>query len=154
MRLTQQTNYSIRILVYCAANPDRPSRVADVASSFDMSETHLFKILKVLVDAGLVRTIRGRNGGVMLARPADAISIGTVVRAAEESFALADCFDEGGHDCPLLANCEYNRVLREALSAFMDVLDRYTIADVARGRPDLRFLLGLETAAHAPAALS
>jgi Rrf2 family iron-responsive transcriptional regulator len=149
MRLTQQTNYSIRILVYCAANPDRPSRVADIASSFEMSETHLFKILKVLVDADMIRTIRGRNGGVMLARPADEITVGAVVRAAEESFALADCFDEGGHDCPLLANCEYNRVLHEALQAFLGVLDRYTIADMAKGRPDLRFLLGIETLAPA-----
>lgn len=146
MRLTQQTNYSVRILLYCAANPDRPSRVADVASSFDMSETHLFKILKVLVDAGFVRTVRGRNGGVMLGKPAGQITIGAVIRASEESFALADCFDEGGHDCPLVANCEYNRILREALGAFFEVLDRYTIADIAEGRPDLRFLLGIEGA--------
>lgn len=153
MRLTQQTNYSVRILLYCAANPERPSRVADVAASFEMSETHLFKILKVLVDARLIRTVRGRNGGVMLARPAEEITVGTVIRAAEESFALADCFDEGGHDCPLLANCEYNRILREALGAFFDVLDRYTIADIAEGRPDLRFLLGIDAADRpAPAA--
>ena len=131
MRLTQATNYSVRTLLYCAANADTPSRVSDIAASFGMSETHLFKILKVLVDADLVRTIRGRNGGLMLARPAAAITVGEVVRAAEESFILADCFDPDGHDCPLLQNCEYNRILREALTAFFAVLDRYTIADVA-----------------------
>ena len=152
MRLTQQTNYSVRILLYCAANPERPSRVADIAASFDMSETHLFKILKVLVDASLVKTVRGRNGGVMLGRPADGITVGEVVRASEESFTLADCFDEAGHDCPLLANCEYNRILREALGAFFAVLDRYTIADIARDRPDLRFLLGIEALAPVAAA--
>jgi Rrf2 family transcriptional regulator, iron-responsive regulator len=144
MRLTQATNYSVRILLYCAANPDRPSRVADIAASFDMSETHLFKILKVLVDAGYVRTIRGRNGGLMIGRPAEAITIGEVVRAVEETFVLADCFDENGHDCPLTQSCEYNRILREALGAFFAVLDRYTIADVAKDRPDLRMLLGIE----------
>jgi Rrf2 family iron-responsive transcriptional regulator len=144
MRLTQQTNYSVRILLYCAANPDRPSRVGDIAASFGMSETHLFKILKVLVDANLVQTIRGRNGGLKLARPAGDITVGEVVRAAEESFHLADCFDANGHDCPLSLNCEYNRILREALSAFFAVLDRYTIADVAKDRPDLRFLLGID----------
>ncbi|BBE73827.1 iron-responsive transcriptional regulator RirA [Oharaeibacter diazotrophicus] len=150
MRLTQQTNYSVRLLLYCAANAGVPSRVADIAASFDMSETHLFKILKVLVDAELVKTVRGRNGGVMLARPAEEITIGEVVRAAEESFALADCFDDGGHDCPLVQSCEYNRILREALGAFFVVLDRYTIADVARDRPDLRFLLGIEDALRPP----
>ncbi|WP_075217248.1 Rrf2 family transcriptional regulator [Mongoliimonas terrestris] len=149
MRLTQQTNYSVRILLYCAANPDRPSRVADIASSFDMSETHLFKILKVLVDGHFIRTIRGRNGGIMLAKPAEDIRIGAVVRAAEENFILADCFDEAGHNCPLTLSCEYNRILREALAAFFSVLDRYTIADVAKDRPDLRFLLGIEDAASA-----
>lgn len=144
MRLTQATNYSVRILLYCAANPERPSRVADIAASFEMSETHLFKILKVLVDNGYVKTIRGRNGGLMLGRPAEGITIGEVVRAAEETFVLADCFDENGHDCPLTQSCEYNRILREALGAFFAVLDRYTIADVAKDRPDLRFLLGIE----------
>ncbi|WP_181704494.1 iron-responsive transcriptional regulator RirA [Chthonobacter rhizosphaerae] len=151
MRLTQQTNYSVRILLYCAANPDRPSRVADIASSFEMSETHLFKILKVLVDAGFIRTIRGRNGGIMLGKPAEEIRIGAVVRAAEENFILADCFDEGAHNCPLTMSCEYNRILREALGAFFSVLDRYTIADVAKERPDLRFLLGIEDTVRAPA---
>jgi Rrf2 family transcriptional regulator, iron-responsive regulator len=144
MRLTQATNHSVRILLYCAANPDRPSRVADIAASFDMSETHLFKILKVLVDAGHVRTIRGRNGGLLIGRPAEEITIGEVVRAVEETFVLADCFDENGHDCPLTQSCEYNRILREALGAFFAVLDRYTIADVANERPDLRMLLGIE----------
>jgi Rrf2 family iron-responsive transcriptional regulator len=144
MRLTLATNYAVRTLLYCASNPDRPSRVADVAASFDMSETHLFKVLKVLVDGGFIRTIRGRNGGLTLARPANEISVGEVVRAAEESFVLADCFDPDGHDCPLLQSCEYNRILREALGAFFAVLDRYTIADIAKDRADLRFLLGIE----------
>lgn len=151
MRLTQATNYSVRILLYCAANPDRPSRVADIAASFDMSETHVFKILKVLVDHGFVRTIRGRHGGIMLGKPADEITVGEVVRASEESFVLADCFDEDGHDCPLISSCEYNRILREALGAFFEVLDRYTIAHVAKDRPDLRFLLGIEDVKQQPA---
>lgn len=144
MRLTQATNYSVRVLLYCAANPDRPSRVADIAESFGMSETHLFKILKVLVDEGFIATLRGRNGGIRLGKPADQITIGEVVRAAEENFHLADCFDDDGHDCPLIQNCEYNRILREALDAFFGVLDRYTVADVAKDRTDLRFLLGIE----------
>jgi Rrf2 family iron-responsive transcriptional regulator len=144
MRLTQATNYSVRILLYCAANPDRPSRVAEIAASFAMSEAHLFKILKVLVDNGFVRTIRGRNGGLTLGRPASSISVGDVVRAAEETFMLADCFAENGHDCPLTESCEYNRILREALGAFFAVLDRYTLADLAKDRPDLRFLLGID----------
>lgn len=144
MRLTQQTNYAVRALMYCAVNADTPSRVADIAASFDMSETHLFKIMKVLVDAGLIRTIRGRNGGVMLAKPASEITVGEVVRAAEESFLLAECFDSGRKDCPLIMTCGFNGLLHEALEAFMEVLDTKTIADLAENRTDMRNLLKIE----------
>lgn len=138
--------------MYCAANQERPSKVADIAASFDMSETHLFKIMKVLVDANLIRTIRGRNGGVMLAREPEKITVGEVVRAAEESFLLAECFDSGRKDCPLIMSCGFNGLLHEALEAFMDVLDTKTIADLSEDRPSLRSLLkmddvSLETAA-------
>ena len=144
MRLTQQTNYAVRTLIYCAANPDKPSKVADIAASFDMSETHLFKILKVLVDAGFIRTIRGRNGGIMLGRPAERITVGEVVRAAEESFLLAECFDSGRRDCPLITSCGFNGLLHEALEAFMAVLDDHTIADLAADRSNIRVLLQLD----------
>ena len=146
MRLTQATNHAVKILIYCAASPEGPNRVSDVAASFDIPEAHAFKILKVLVDAGFLKTLRGRNGGIALARPAGEITVGQVVRASEESFLLAECFDARGSDCPLLNSCEFNRVLKEALDAFFGVLDRTTIADLAGGRPDLRLLLGLEAA--------
>lgn len=144
MRLTQQTNYAVRALMYCAVNADKPSKVADIAASFDMSETHLFKIMKVLVDAGLIKTIRGRNGGVMLAKPASEITVGEVVRAAEESFLLAECFDSGRKDCPLILSCGFNGLLHEALEAFMDVLDTKTIADLAEDRMNIRDLLKID----------
>jgi len=130
--------------MYCAANPERPSKVADIAASFDMSETHLFKIMKVLVDANLIRTIRGRNGGVMLAREPETMTVGEVVRAAEESFLLAECFDSGRKDCPLITSCGFNGILHEALEAFMDVLDTKTIADLSEDRPSLRNLLKID----------
>ncbi|MES0871094.1 transcriptional regulator, BadM/Rrf2 family [Pseudovibrio denitrificans] len=144
MRLTQQTNYAVRALMYCAANPDKPSKVAEIAASFSMSETHLFKIMKVLVDADLMKTIRGRNGGIVLPRPAEQISVGQVVRATEESFLLAECFDSGRQDCPLVNHCGFNSVLHEALEAFLGVLDKCTIADLADNRASIRHLLQIE----------
>ena len=143
MRLTQQTNYAVRTLMYCAANPDRPSKVAEIAASFGMSETHLFKIMEILVDADLIKTLRGRNGGIVLARPADKITLGEVVRVAEESFYLAECFNSGRKDCPILTTCGFNGVLHEALEAFMDVLDSKTIEDISENRTDLRQLLNI-----------
>ncbi|WP_082735822.1 iron-responsive transcriptional regulator RirA [Polycladidibacter stylochi] len=144
MRLTQQTNYAVRALMYCAANPDKPSKVADIAATFTMSETHLFKIMKVLVDAGLMKTIRGRNGGITLPRPAEEITVGQVVRATEENFLLAECFDGGKPDCPLVNHCGFNSILHKALDAFLGVLDTCTIADLADNRNNIRHLLHME----------
>jgi Rrf2 family iron-responsive transcriptional regulator len=143
MRLTQQTNYSIRILIYCAANAGRTVKVGEIARVFAVSELHLFKILKVLVDAHLVRTQRGPHGGVTLARPPETITVGDVVRSTEENFHLADCFDPSTADCPINAVCDYNALLHDALEAFLATLDRKTIADLAAGRPDVKFLLDL-----------
>lgn len=143
MRLTQQTSYSIRILLYCAANPGSNSRIKDIASTYSISELHLFKIMHVLVESGFVETIRGRNGGIRLARSATEISIGDVVRATESNFFLTDCFDTTNRDCPLVDSCGVNKILSEALRAFFSVLDSYTIADVAKDGNQLRGLLDL-----------
>ncbi len=141
MRLTQQTSYSIQTLIFCAQNQGGPSRIRDVATSYRISELHLFKIMHVLVEGGLIETLRGRNGGIRLAKPAETISLGDVIRVAEGSFQLTDCFDPAGHDCPLGRSCGLGSALREALDAFFSVLDRYTIADVAMNRGLLGALL-------------
>ncbi len=152
MRLTQQTNYAVRTLIYCAANPEKPSKVAEIAASFGMSETHLFKIMKILVDAGYIRTIRGRNGGVTMGRDPATITVGEVVRAAEETFWLAECFDSGKKDCPLITSCGFNGLLHEALEAFMMVLDQHTIAELAEDRSNIRVLLQIDEAQPVAAA--
>ncbi|PWK69019.1 iron-responsive transcriptional regulator RirA [Aminobacter sp. AP02] len=143
MRLTRQTNYAMRILMYCAANDGRLSRVPEIATAYTVSELFLFKILQPLVEAKLVETVRGRNGGVRLAKPADQISLFDVVRVTEESFAMAECFENDAAECPLVDSCGLNSALREALNAFFEVLARYTIADLVAARPNMRDLLGL-----------
>jgi Rrf2 family iron-responsive transcriptional regulator len=152
MRLTRQTNYAMRILMYCAANNDRLSRIPEIASAYSVSELFLFKILQPLVENRLVETVRGRNGGVRLGRPADQISLFDVVRVTEESFAMAECF-ESDTECPLVDSCALNSALREALNAFFEVLGRHTIADLVAERPNMRGLLGIDAlASHQPAA--
>lgn len=152
MRLTRQTNYAMRILMYCAANNDRLSRIPEIASAYSVSELFLFKILQPLVENGLVKTVRGRNGGVSLGRPADQISLFDVVRVTEESFSMAECFDSDT-DCPLVDSCALNAALREALNAFFEVLGRHTIADLVAERQNMRGLLGIDLLErHQPAA--
>lgn len=154
MRLTRQTNYAMRILMYCAANNDRLSRIPEIAAAYSVSELFLFKILQPLVENGLVETVRGRNGGVRLGRPAGQITLFDVVRVTEENFAMAECFENDAVECPLVDSCALNSALREALNAFFAVLERHTIEDLVRARVDVRSLLGIDLLAErrAPAA--
>lgn len=144
MRLTRQTNYAIRILMYCAANNDRLSRIPEIAAAYSVSELFLFKILQPLVENHLVETVRGRNGGVRLGKPAEDITLFDVVRVTEESFAMAECFENDTADCPLIDSCALNAALREALGAFFDVLSKHTIADLAKERGTMRTLLKID----------
>lgn len=144
MRLTRQTNYAIRILMYCAANEGRLSRIPEIAAAYSVSELFLFKILQPLVENKLITTVRGRNGGVRLAKPAEEITLFDVVRVTEESFAMAECFENDAADCPLVDSCALNAALRKALGAFFEVLESYTIADLAKARPSLQALLGID----------
>ncbi len=132
MKLTKQTDYAFRILMFCAAGGDRLSRVADISRVYGASEPFLFKILHPLVEGGLVHTVRGRNGGIRLARPASEISLAEVVRLTEDNFTMAECFEPDDADCPLIETCRLTSALREALEAFLAVLDRYTVADLAK----------------------
>jgi len=142
VRLTRQSNYAIRTLVYCAVNQPGLSRVADVAKAYSISELFLFKLIKPLVENGLIETVRGRHGGIRLGKPADQITLLNTIQLTEENFALAECFEDGA-DCPLIGECDLNGALREALGAFFTVLDGYTIADLASKKRSLRDRLGL-----------
>ena len=143
MRLTRQSSYAIRTLIYCAVNEPGLSRVADIAKAHAISELFLFKLIKPLVEAGLIETVRGRRGGIKLGRPADDITLLDTIKLTEENFAMAECFEGGDVSCPLVDNCDVNSALREALGAFFNVLDSYTIAELAAKRRSIRDLLGL-----------
>lgn len=146
MRLTRQTNYAIRLMMYCAANPNGLSRVSDIGKAYGVSELFLFKILHALVENGLVETVRGRNGGVRLARAAEEISLLDIVSVTEENFAMAECFENDTADCPLIDACSLNAALRRALGAFFEVLSEYSVADLVAAKPDINALLGLAPA--------
>lgn len=149
MRLTKQTNYAIRMLMYCNSN-EGLSRVSSIAGFYGLSEQFLLKILQVLTKGGFVETVRGRNGGIRLARPAQDINLGDLVRATEDNFALAECFEGGEEACSLFHSCGLNQALNEALGAFLAVLDGYTIADLTNNERNLHVLLQLDAAKSVP----
>ncbi|WAJ26976.1 iron-responsive transcriptional regulator RirA [Antarcticirhabdus aurantiaca] len=156
MRLTSQTNYAIRILMYCAANEGRLSRIREIAAANSASELFMFKILPPLVEARMIETVRGRNGGIRLGRPPAEINLRHVVEATEDNFTLAECFETGRMDCPLIDSCELNAALHKALEAFLSALAAYTIADLVRDPSFMRRRLGIPApdlaAMRAPAA--
>ena len=139
MRLTTYTDYSLRVLMYVAAKPDGLSTIREIADAYGISHNHLMKIVFELGRHGLLENLRGRSGGIRLARPAEEIRIGEVVRFTESETALVECFGVA-NACAITAPCRLKGALNQALEAFLGVLDRYTLSDLVRGnRPLIAF---------------
>ena len=135
MRLTQMTDYALRLLMHVAQQPaGRLCTSAEVARVYGLSEAHVTKITHQLGRAGWLETVRGKGGGMRLARPASEIALGAVVRDIESDFALVECLGSG-NQCVLSGQCRLSRILSQALSGFLQHLDGYTLADVLPGKP-------------------
>ncbi len=147
MRLTRYTDYALRTLMFLGLADGRLSSIRDIAERYGISENHLMKVVHRLGLLGYVETIRGRNGGLRLARPPGEIRLGDVVRQTEEDLALVECFGPA-IACRITESCRLRGILDEALSAFLAVLDRYTLQDLLRPRNLLAAQLGLAVAAR------
>lgn len=140
MRLTMLSDYSLRVLMYLGAAPDRLATIEEIARAYGISENHLMKVVHRLGQHGFVETVRGRGGGLRLKGEADKIRLGAVVRAVEEDFRIVECFGSDGC-CRITNVCILRHVLDEALDAFLGVLDRWTLAElVARPKALARVL--------------
>ena len=146
MRLNVQSDYALRLLMQLDVNGDELTTIADVARRFGISKNHLMKIAQALGHHGFIETVRGRAGGLRLAGPADQISLGAVIRKIEGDFALVECLPGGNGQCIISPACRLTGVMREALQAFLEVLDAYTIADLTRKNHKLAALLSGEAA--------
>lgn len=145
MKLTNYTDYSLRVLIYLATKSnDEKSTITEITNAYQISRNHLTKVIHQLGQIGAIETTRGRGGGIKLAKPPHEIGVGEIVRATEEDFHIVECFDKENNTCIITPVCKLRTVLQEALMAFMAVLDKYTIADIAR-QPDLyRALLNMD----------
>lgn len=144
MRLTQFSNFAIRVLMYAGLRQPRLSTVPEMAAAYGVSYDHLRKAAAVLCRLGYLEGVRGRSGGFRLARPPEQIRIGEVVRGTEGDVILVECFDPVENTCPIVAACQLRVALKEAVAAFFEALDRYTLADLIRRPEQLAPLLGLE----------
>jgi len=146
MKLTSFTDYSLRVLIYLAAEPTRRATIAEIAGVFEISEHHLVKVVHFLGKQGWIETVRGKGGGMLLSRPAEAICVGDVVRDTEGAAVPAECFTEDGGHCTIARVCRLKGVLAEAVGAFYAVLDQYTLAHLSRNRQALGKVLMIQAA--------
>lgn len=141
MQLTRFSDYALRVLMYAHAADGRLVTIEEMAASYRISRAHLMKVVNALTRAGYLTAVRGRSGGVMLARPAGEIRLGDVVRATEPDFALVECFSTGS-ECVIGGCCKLPAVLKRALAAFLAELDQHTVASIALRPKDFRQVLG------------
>jgi Rrf2 family nitric oxide-sensitive transcriptional repressor len=149
MRLTTYTDYSLRVLIYLGVQSDKLVTIKQISEHYGISNNHLLKVVHQLGLLGFIETVRGRNGGLRLARPASQIVIGDVVRKMEQDMALVHCFAvegrvDSGSDCRIMNACVLKGVLSKALQAFLDVLDQYTLAELVVPKNRLAELLLVE----------
>lgn len=140
MQLTRFSDYALRVLMFAQAAGDRLVTIEEMADAYAISQAHLMKIVNALTRAGYLTAVRGRYGGVRLAKPAADINLGDVVRATEPDFALVECFATG-NQCVITKCCKLQGVLRGALNAFLSELDRHTLESIALRSRDFRGML-------------
>jgi Rrf2 family nitric oxide-sensitive transcriptional repressor len=143
MRLTVYTDYALRLLMYLALKDDGLATIEEVAQSYGISKNHLMKVAHQLGVAGYVETVRGRRGGLRLAKPATTIGLGEVVRHCEPDMALVMCFEPINGDCRILPHCVLRRALEKARAAFSEALDKYTLGDLVKPRAALQAMLSI-----------
>lgn len=141
MRITKRTNIAVRLLMYCATHDDRLVTKAEIAACCNISENHLAQVINQLSQLDFLRTQRGRNGGMALARGADKIRIGEVFRAIEGGLPIAECFADADNSCPLVDGCRLKVALADAAQAFYASLDDITLDSLVCDNEDLLKIL-------------
>lgn len=152
MKLTSYSNYTLRVLMVAAARFPGLTTIGEVADGFGISKTHLVKCVHQLGAWGYLETVRGNKGGFRLARAAESIALGEIIRRTEDGFALVECFDPASNACPLVARCRLRPALLRATDAFLDTLDEFTLADISDNGEDILDVLHLARPALAECA--
>ena len=132
MQLTRFTDYAFRVLIYLARERDGLATIDEIAASYGISRNHLMKVVHRLSTAGYIETVRGKGGGMRLARPARQIPLGRVARDMEENMHIVQCLENGFRNCTLLPSCVLKTALVEARDNFLKTLDRYSLADLGK----------------------
>lgn len=144
MQLTQFTDYSLRALIYIALKKEMCT-IKDITDAYSISNNHMIKIIHNLSKLGIIKTIRGKNGGITLAvNPLD-INLGDLILKLESNFYLVPCFNKEKANCCITPVCKLQNILHEAQKAFMNVLNQFTLADILQNKMELKALLNIHT---------
>lgn len=138
MQLTRYTDYSLRVLIYLTTKRGETATITEISDRFQIARNHLMKIVHHLTWPGWVISRRGRGGGIRLGKDPATIRVGDIVRRMESTLEVIDCDDP---PCPIRGHCRLKRALTEAQNAFLEALDRYTLADLVENREELNQLL-------------
>ncbi|WP_088014384.1 RrF2 family transcriptional regulator [Gottfriedia acidiceleris] len=145
MRLTNYSDYSLRVLIFLSSEPrEKLVNIKDIAEAYGISKNHLMKIIYNLGKMGYIETVRGRNGGIRLAKLPSEINIGEIIRKTEEDFNIVECF-EHGNTCVITPVCSLKHVFNKALDQFLQVLDQYTLDDIVKNNAMLKDYLSINT---------
>jgi len=145
MQLKKYTDYSLRVLIFTGMKQEGElASIKEISEVFNISSHHLGKIVHQLSRLELLESVRGRNGGIRLAKPPEEINVGKIVRLLESDFALLECFDQGVNHCVITPACTLKHALNKALHAFFQVLEEYTIQDLIANENELRELMGMK----------
>lgn len=131
MRLTDYTDYTLRVLMYCASHPDRLVTISEIAHTYSISKNHLMKIVNDLARQAIVETVRGRKGGLRMLKDPSTLMLGDVVRMSEPDFRMVECFDASTNECCISARCGLKKALRHGLKSYFDALNQYSLADIS-----------------------
>ena len=144
VRLTVYTDYSLRTLLYLALrDADYLATIQEIADTYNISKNHLMKVTYELGKLGYIETIRGRGGGIRIEMDPSSITIGQVVRQTEDDFNIVECFNHEQNLCIISPACKLKHILYDAMQAYLNVLDQYTLADIAQNKDELLELLKL-----------
>ena len=137
MHLTRYSDYSLRVLTYLAVEEERLHTITELAALYGLSKNHLMKIVHHLSVNHYIESVRGRHGGIRLAKTPDTINLGQLLRSTEEGFLLVECFDPKNNGCIISPACRLKGIVKEALDAFLAVFDKYTLEDLISNKDDL-----------------
>ncbi len=141
MQLTHHTDFSLRVLIFLSLQ-DKNTLVTinEIANHFNILKNHLTKVVNNLSRHGYINTVRGKNGGIRLAKSADSINLGEIVQTMETNTEVVNCQKPA---CPLNNHCELKNILNEAQAAFFQTLEKYTLADIIQQPATIINLLNL-----------